>query len=101
MSKAFVYNLLLDHLLSFIIVVTKITDRESPSHTPKVTISFDGPEEGGGGGGGALNKVLYGAGSIPRSKTLPFYIQVLIDKEPLSCTFHGKLDPFHMEQLLL
>ena len=87
---------------SFIIVCyccQKIAGGESPSHTPKVTISFDGPE--GRGGGGALNKVLYGAGSTPRSKASPFYIPVLIDKEPLSYTFHGKLDPFHTERLLL
>ena len=30
-------------------------------------------------------------GSAPRSKPLPFYIPFLIEKVPLSYTFHGKL----------
>ena len=74
-----------------------ITGGESPSHTPKVTITFDGPE---GGGGEGTQQSFIRRGSTPRSKTLPFYIPVLIDRGPLSCTFHGKMNPFHIERLL-
>ena len=53
------------------------------------------PPVGGGGGGvrRALNKVL---GFAPRSKPLPFYTPFLIEKVPVSYTFHRKLHPFHI-----
>ena len=49
---------------------------------------------GGGGGGGALSFIR--GGSAPRSKPLPFYIPLLIEKVPLSYTgtFHRKIYPF-------
>ena len=41
--------------------------------------------------------------SAPGSKPLPFYIPFLIEKVPISYTFHTKLYPFHVptERLLL
>ena len=97
MSKTFVYNLLLDHLLSFIIVVTKITGGESPIRSySESNDNFCRP-----GGRGCTKQSFIRRGSTPRSKALPFNIPVMIDKEPLSCTFHGKLNPFLSERLLL
>ena len=56
----------------------------------------------GGGGGGTQQSFIRG-GSARRSKPSPFYIPFLIEKVPLSYTFHGKWYPFHIptEQLLL
>ena len=55
-----------------------------------------------GGGGGTQQSFIRG-GSGPRSKPLPFCIPFLIEKVPLSYTFHRKLYPFSIptERLLL
>ena len=55
------------------------------------------------GGGGGTHQSFIRGGSAPRSKPLPFYIPFLIEKVPLSYTFHKTLYPFHIptEQLLL
>ena len=49
----------------------------------------------GGGGGERTQQSFIQGGSAPRSKPLPFYTPFLIEKAPLSCTFHCKLYPFH------
>ena len=49
---------------------------------------------GGGGGGGELNTVLYMEDL--RCKPLPFYIPFLIEKIPVSYSFHRKFYPFHI-----
>ena len=53
---------------------------------------------GGGGGGGrrGTQQSLIRGGSDPRSKPLPLYIPFLIEKVPLSYTFHRKLYAFHI-----
>ena len=55
-----------------------------------------------GGTQQSFNSFIRG-GSAPRSKPLPFYIPFLIEKVPLSYTFHRKLYPFSIptERLLL
>ena len=59
----------------------------------KVTFEMKPGVEGGGGGGG-LNTVLYMEDL--RCKPLPFYIPFLIEKIPLSYSFHRKFYPFHI-----
>ena len=52
--------------------------------------------------GGGTHKSFIRGGSALRSKPLPFYIQYLVEKVPLSYTFHRKWNPFHIptERLL-
>ena len=58
---------------------------------------------GGGGGVRGTHQSFIRGGSAPRSKPLPYYIPFLVEKIPLSYTFHRKLYPSHIptERLLL
>ena len=54
---------------------------------------------GGGGGVRGTHQSFIRGGSGPRSKPLPFYIPFLVEKVPLSYTFHRKLYPSHITKL--
>ena len=54
------------------------------------------PRRGGAGGGGDTHQSFIRGSFAPKSKPLPFYIPFLIEKVPLSYTFHRKLYPFHI-----
>ena len=57
----------------------------------------------GGGGREATPQSFIRRGSAPRSKSSPFYIPFLREKEPLSYAFRMKFYPFHIptERVLL
>ena len=73
------------------------------SNTPHALLNREVWGNGEGGGGrGALGRVFYGR-LRPEVQTLSLLYAILIEKVPLSYTFHRKLYPFHTptERLLL
>ena len=62
----------------------QITWGLSSSSIRNVTHAYQGDYQSRG----ALNQVLYGGGSAPRSTPSAFYIPFLREKVPLSCTFY-------------
>ena len=52
-----------------------------------------------GGGGGSTKNIFIRGGSAPRFDPLPFYTPFLIEKIPLSYTFHWKIVPLSQTYL--
>ena len=66
-----------------------------------ITMTENSISSGGGGGVGALNKVLYGEAPPQGPNPYHFINHFLIEKVPLSYTFHRKWYPFHIPTELL
>ena len=61
--------------------------------------SFNDPKNLNFNPGGVTNNIFIRGGSAPRSDPLPFYIPFLVEKIPLSYTFHWKIVPLSQTYL--